>query len=204
MNSDELEVKFYLTDLRGFESRLRAKGANRVTARTYELNLRFDLPGDELSKDHRVLRLRQDVNAHMTYKGPSQDREGVTARQEIEFEVSDFQAARRLLEALGYAICVSYEKYRTTYDLEGVKITIDEMPYGQFCEVEGPNPAVIQSVSGQLGLDWSTRIMDSYLMLFGSLKKRLGLQMRDLTFENFAGTSVSAEDLGVKVADLAR
>ncbi len=204
MNSDELEVKFYLTDLRGFESRLRTKGASRVTARPYELNLRFDSPGGELSREHRVLRLRQDVNGVMTYKGPGQDREGVTARQEIEFQVSDFQAARRLLEALGYNICVSYEKYRTTYDLEGVKITIDEMPYGKFCEVEGPNPAIIQAVSEQLGLDWSTRIMDSYLMLFGCLKKTLGLEMRDLTFENFNGVTVTAENLGVKVADPAR
>lgn len=201
MHEHELEVKFYVTDLAGLENRLRAKGANLTAKHVYELNLRFDTPDEKLSREHRVLRLRQETNALMTYKGPSQTREDVTARQEIEFTVSDFQAARRLLEALGYQVSVSYEKYRTTYELEGVKVTLDELPYGNFCEVEGPDGDSIHSVAGQLELDWSARIMDSYLMLFSCLKSKKGLEMSDLTFKNFEGTAYTAEDLGVRVAD---
>jgi adenylate cyclase class 2 len=170
----ELEVKFFVTQLSALENRVRALGATRVSVRTYEVNLRFDTPARELTSGHRVLRLRQDANALMTYKGPSQARDDVTARLEIEFEVGDFQAARRLLEALGYQVESSYEKYRTTYEMEGVKITLDELPYGKFCEVEGPDAGSIQSVAGQLGLDWSARVMDSYLVMFGRLKEKMG------------------------------
>ncbi|MCL4559776.1 MAG: class IV adenylate cyclase [Chloroflexi bacterium] len=197
----ELEVKFYLTNQRAVENRLRALDANQVHLRTYELNLRFDNAAGELAKEHKILRLRQDTSAVMTFKGPSQEREEVTARLEVEFQVSDFLAARRLLEMLGFEVCVSYEKYRTTYDLEGVKITLDEMPYGRFIEVEGPDPKRIQAVAGQLGLDWSARIMDNYLALFYRLKEKRGMAFHDLTFANFEKVQVSADDLGVRPAD---
>jgi adenylate cyclase class 2 len=170
--------------------------------RVFEVNLRFDTAAHELSSGHRVLRLRQDAGAHLTYKGPSQQRSGVTARQEIEFELDDFGAARRLLEALGYQVDVIYEKYRTTYDLEGVKITLDELPFGFFCEVEGPDPDSIQAASQKLGLNWDVRVMDSYLMLFAQLKDKKKWAFRDLTFTNFVGITVVPEDLELHAADL--
>jgi adenylate cyclase class 2 len=201
MDDEELEVKFYLNDLRALESRVRAQGANRISIRTYEINLRFDTPEERLSASQKVLRLRQDTTATLTFKGPSQNRQDVTARQEIEFAVSDFGAARRLLEALGYTVHVIYEKHRTTYDLEGVKITLDELPYGNFCEVEGPDPQTIQAMAVRLGLDWSARVMDSYLALFGCLKEKQKLDFRDLTFNNFEHVRVLPADLGVRVGD---
>ena len=197
----ELEVKFYLTNRREIEDRVRDLGASRTSIRTFEINLRFDSPDGSLTASQKVLRLRQDTRARLTFKGPSQNRQDVAARQEIEFQVGDFGAARRFLEALGYEVNVIYEKYRTTYELENVQITLDEMPYGRFCEVEGPDAASIQSVAERLGLDWSARVMESYMALFSSLKKRLGLSFRDLTFANFEHLSISSEDLGVRVAN---
>lgn len=204
MKEDELEVKFYINRFQKLETRLQELDANLIHSRTYELNLRFDTPSGELTQAHRVLRLRQDVRALLTYKGPSRDLQDVTARQEIEFQVSDFQAARRLLEALGYGVSVSYEKYRTTYDLEGVYIMLDELPFGRFCEVEGPDPASIQAVAAQLGLDWSARIWDSYLVLFTKLRERIHLPGQDLVFRNFEGMQITPEQLGVRPADAAR
>ena len=197
----ELEVKFYLTNRREIEDRVRDLGASRTSIRTFEINLRFDAPDGSLTASQKVLRLRQDTHARLTFKGPSQNRQDVAARQEIEFQVGDFAAARRFLEALGYEVNVIYEKYRTTYELENVQITLDEMPYGRFCEVEGPDAASIQSVAERLGLDWSARVMESYMALFSSLKKRLSLSFRDLTFANFEHLRISSEDLGVRVAN---
>lgn len=199
--NEELEVKFYLTDPRGIESKVRAQGASRIYFRTYEVNLRFDTPDGQLGKARKVLRLRQDSKALLTFKGPGEDRQEVTARQEIEFEVSDFPAARRLLEALGYQVSMIYEKYRTTYDLEGVKITLDELPYGNFIEIEGPDPETIRGMAARFNLDWSARVMDSYSALFACLKEHRKLEFRDLTFKNFEKLPVSPQELGVAVAD---
>ena len=52
-------------------------------------------------------------------------------------EVESFDQARAFLAALGYQVDMVYEKYRTKYELEGVHLDLDEMPYGDFIELEG-------------------------------------------------------------------
>ena len=189
-SDQELEVKFFLPDLTTLRARLEAAGAQLVQPRVHEINLRFDTPAGDLASGYRVLRLRQDAEARLTYKGPGELVDGVRSRQELEFSVSDFDTARKFLEALGYQVSVMYEKYRATYALEGVLVTLDEMPYGNFAEVEGPDGASIRQTAAALGLDWERRILDSYIMLFDRLRERLGLAFRDLSFDNFEGLNV--------------
>lgn len=92
----EIEVKFWVQDLAPSQVRLEEIGARLVRPRTLERNLRFDNPASELTRNHRVLRLRMDTVARLTYKGPGFVRHGVRHREEIEFEVSDFGAARAI------------------------------------------------------------------------------------------------------------
>jgi len=177
-------------------------GAQEVQARTHEMNLRFDTPEGELTQKMQVLRLRQDTVARLTYKGPSESKDGVRVRQEIEFIVSDFHAAHRLLGELGFFVAMIYEKYRQVYDLDGVSVTLDEMPYGDFVEIEGPDTEGIRKVNNLLELDWDARIMESYVVLFNRINTELALGLRDLIFENFMGVDVSLEALNLKPADL--
>jgi adenylate cyclase, class 2 len=166
VQDQEIEVKFFVRDLAVVEQRLQALGAQRTAERVLETNLRYDTPAGDLTREQRVLRLRQDVGAVMTYKGPARAGESVSMRQEIEFQVSDFAAARRLIEALGYVIYMIYEKYRTTYTLGNLEIVLDEMPFGAFVEIEGPDGDQIQQAAAQLKLDWDARSSASYLALF--------------------------------------
>ncbi len=197
----ELEVKFYISNLGKLENRAKSLGARLVQPRTLEYNLRFDTTQGELTRSYQVLRLRQDTANRLTYKGSGVLLDGVRLRKEIEFEVSDFDNARALIEALGYRVSMIYEKYRAVYELDGVLITLDEMPYGNFAEIEGPDAASIQAVNRRLGLDWGARILDSYAMLFQIVCRKLGLNLRDLTFENFAAINVTTANLGVRPAD---
>ena len=201
MSDQELEVKYYLKDLFLIEGRLVELGAPLIHQRIHELNLRFDTPDLELSKGGMVLRLRQDTEARMTFKGPGRDEEGVRARHEIEFSVSDFRAARELIFALGFQVLMVYEKFRTTYEWKGTHITLDEMPYGNFVEIEGPDASLIQRVNQELGLDWGARIFESYTALFERLRVNLDLSFRDLIFENFEGVEITPEKLNVRPAD---
>lgn len=201
-NEKELEVKFFLANPDDLEQRLKRLGATLVQPRIFELNLRFDTPDESLSKASRVLRLRQDAQAVMTYKGPSQAQDGVSARQEIEFTVGDLVTARHLLEALGYQVNVIYEKYRSTYLLENVKVTLDEMPFGNFAEIEGPDPAAIRATAETIHLNWEARSTDSYLAIFNRFKNTRQLSMRDLTFSAFEGLHVALSELGIEPGDL--
>ncbi len=197
----ELEVKFYISDLADLEKRLVASGANLVQPRTHEYNLRFDTPSGDLGQRESMLRLRRDSASHVTYKGPSTTLGGVLARQEIEFEVSSFAAAQKLIEALGFRSKFVYEKYRTTYALDGLKVTLDEMPYGHFAEIEGTQAAPIQAAAKKLGLDWAARLPETYISIFRRLKELFSLHFNDVTFANFTNVKFDLDRAGVKFAD---
>jgi adenylate cyclase class 2 len=176
-------------------------GAILTQPRTYEINLRFDTPSGDLSSGYRVLRLREDLDARLTYKGPGTLSDGARVRQEIEFTVGDFQAAQAFLEALGYQVVLVYEKYRTIYDVGRVHVTLDEMPFGCFSELEGETPQEIIDLGERLGLNWERRVLDSYTMLFERYKQSQNLDLRDLTFENFDGRMVTPDMLSVQPGD---
>jgi adenylate cyclase, class 2 len=200
----EVEIKFYLTDMSSFENRVRSIGASLVRPRTREVNYRFDTPDMKLSREHRVLRLRQDTSTILTYKGPAQPSDSVSIRPEIEIEVNDLSTASDLFEALGYCLSVKYEKWRTIYQLGELKITLDEMPFGNFTEIEGGSSTLIQKTSTLLALDWNTRIRESYLMLFDHLKTNKNLPLHNLTFEELKDLEIKPVDLGVRPSDIPR
>jgi adenylate cyclase class 2 len=176
-------------------------GARQTQTRLHEVNLRLDTPDLALTKSLQVLRLRQDDQARVTYKGPGIDQGGARLRQEIEFIVSDFEASRRLFAALGYQVAMMYEKYRRVYDLDDVHVTLDEMPYGDFIEIEGPQPESILLASQRLGLAWERRILDSYTALFEELRAVLRFEFRDLNFENFTQYKSPMAMLDIRFAD---
>lgn len=197
----ELETKYHLANLAALRARLENLGAECIQPRTFEVNLRFDTHAGDLTRTYQVLRLRRDTAAHMTYKGPAEDRGGARLRREIEFEVGDFEAACRLLEALGYHVTVRYEKYRTTYRLQDVLITLDELPYGDFAELEGPTPEHIRAVNDLLSLRWEARLSESYLGLFERARALSGWPFHDLVFSHFEGMTAPLAPLGLPAAD---
>ena len=197
----ETEAKFYVRDLGRVESRLLELDARLLQGRILETNIRFDLPGAPLRAEGRVLRLRRDAGAKFTYKSASTNEQGVLSREEIEFGVEDFEKAKRFLEALGYQKLVYYEKYRTTYELNDLLIMLDELPYGNFVEIEGATVDAIRATANQLNLEWDSAIATSYNALFDRVRSALNLSVQDLSFEEFRDIKVGATHLGVIAAD---
>ncbi len=197
----EIEIKVHVNDLARIEKRLLGLGAVLLHPRQHEINLRFDTPDQSLAHKAQVLRLRQDDQARLTFKGQGTARDGVRIRQEIEFSVSDIDAARLFLEALDFQVYTAYEKYRTTYQYKGCEIVLDELPYGSFYEIEGPDVETVQAVNSELGLRWGSGVALSYTELFQQLRGVYGWEFNDLTFENFTGVAFDLTAVGVKPAD---
>lgn len=204
MNSSgtEIETKFYVRDLKKIEMRLRELEARLVQTRVLELNLRFDLSDGTLRNTFRVLRLRQDEQAILTYKGAGKSIDGIRAREEWEVVVSDFATMQKILESLGYLIQFTYEKYRTTYSLDETLVMLDEMPYGCFVEIEGADQSSIFSLADRLLLDKSFAISESYQVLFDRVKTAKGLSFRDLSFDNFSNIHVIPADMNIATAEM--
>jgi adenylate cyclase class 2 len=202
MNGHETEAKFYLRDLKKIELRLRKLKAQLIQPRIHEINLRFDNANNDLRNAYRVLRLRQDKKAHLTFKGPSVEKgDGVLSREEIEFIVEDFEVAKKFLEALGYKAVVFYEKFRTTYELNDIHIMLDELPFGNFVEVEGESVEAIHNIADLLGLKWDVMINAGYHALFERAAGKYNLESSQISFTALNTIKITLDDLCIQAAD---
>jgi len=197
--------------------RIQKLGARLIQPRVMEINIRFDQPDGRLRAEGQVLRLRQDTEARLTYKGRGINENGIVSRTEIEFTVETFEKAKLFVEALGYQKIMQYDKYRTTYaldsesllpkiqqrnvEIQSCHIMLDELPYGNFVEIEGEDIESIHRVADELRLDIDKALSTSYFALFEQIKQTMGLNFDDLTFENFKSINVTTDGLQVRPAD---
>ena len=94
----EIEVKFYVCDLAGLQQRLLEQGAVLELERVHEINLRFDTGDRALFQAGQVLRLRQDTEARITFKGPGQVQAGARLSR---FEIAEPTLNKIFLDLVG-------------------------------------------------------------------------------------------------------
>ena len=192
----EVEVKFLVADLAAMRQRIEAAGGVLHRGRVYERNIRYDNAWQGLMRQDKLLRLRQDSRNVITFKGPAQnvDVAQVKIREELEIEVNDFDTAAAILQRLGFEPVQVYEKYRETFQLGPVEVVLDELPFGNFMELEGEEGEIV-AAAARLGLDWEQRILANYLYLLSLVNTHYSLAIADLTFANFAGLNISMPDV---------
>jgi adenylate cyclase, class 2 len=133
----EIEKKYRLTKTQRAEvlGRLAAIGAKRK-GEDFEVNILYT--GESLDVTRSVLRLRRIGNRGvLTFKESLPTRFDIKLRREDETRVGDPDAMELILEALGFAPALVYEKRRVTWRLGPTEIVIDELPFGLFMEIEG-------------------------------------------------------------------
>lgn len=188
----EIECKIYIPNLAQIQRTL-AQQAVMVKPRVFEHNILYDTPDREFVTKDIVLRLRQDEQTRLTYKGPMiVDSTGIRQRLELETSIGDFSTLDTILQHLGFLHGIAYEKYRTTYQwptLPDAEIVLDELPFGNFLEIEGL-PAAIESILADLGLGSAPIIPKGYIALFKRVCDQYQLPFTDLTFANFAGREI--------------
>ncbi len=189
---NETEIKLYVKELKSVQGRLEKAGATLKAPRVYERNVRYDDAERTLTPSGKVIRLREDTRVRLTYKDEGTVTNGVVSRFEAEVEVSDFDAMETILGKIGYTPYLVYEKYRTTYEMDGAEIVLDEMPYGNFVEIEG-EAETIKKLVDALELGGARQYEGSYSTLFERVRQKLGLKFTDLTFANFKDVAVTED-----------
>ncbi len=191
MENLEIEVKFYLTDIESVRNRITELGAV-CQGKVFESNIRYEDADNTLIQKKSLLRLRKDSSVKLTFKSepPVKDNQ-FKIHRELEVEVSDFSIMHRMLEALGYHKEQVYEKWRETFILNNTHFCIDNMPYGDFLEIEGEKTA-IRDMADKLGLKWEKRILMNYLRIFDIVRQEMNLSFSDITFDNFKNLRVDS------------
>lgn len=184
----EIEAKMKVEDLEGVRGKLREAGARRV-GRDFEVNTFFDTEDRSLLASDEGLRVRKarreetgEESIVMTYKGPRHH--GILkSRDEVEVGVGGMEGAVELLGRLGFKVVLSFEKRRESWELEGCKVELDELPYlGTFVEIEGPGEEAVLKVRGMLGLNERGLVKASYAALLAEYVQERGLGMKVVTF----------------------
>lgn len=141
--------------------RLSPKRLEEITARLAELDAEFRKEVFEVNYQHRggdmdergaTLRLRKigDFTV-LTYKEKIKTADGSKQRVEYETSVADVDAMEEIIERLGYRLTAVYEKRRKYWRLGNAEVVLDELPFGQYMEIEGTIED-IATIEGLLGL----------------------------------------------------
>jgi len=147
----EIEKKYHLSP----------KRLDEITDRLIELKAAFRNEVFEVNYQHRggemdergaTLRLRKigDFTV-LTYKEKIKTAEGFKQRVEYETSVAAVDAMENIIERLGYRLTAVYEKRRKYWDLANVEVVLDELPFGEYMELEGTIED-IENVEALLGL----------------------------------------------------
>ena len=175
----EVELKYLEPDLLSLRARLVELGARLVEERGLEVNLVFDDEAGGLAQSGRLLRLR---NGHdLTVKLPVNDAR-FKVRDEIKIEIASGDV-ERALRGLGYEVVFRYEKFREGWDVGGMFVTLDELPFiGAVVEIEGDRER-IDSTARALGLGALSTSTANYRGLFEEWAEAHSHVPGDLTFE---------------------
>lgn len=159
----EKEMKFLFADeeAEGLRRTIRSLSGVIGEGRAYEKSTMYDTAAGVIAARDARLRLREIRRAddsqtlEFCYKKRLSVVDGVKHEEEIECAFSaDAAAFASLLGVMGYAPKSSYERYRETYRYQGVKITLDQFPFGAIAEIEGDEGAI---AAARLALDLEAR-----------------------------------------------
>lgn len=157
--------------------KLEKSGFQRTTRRDTE-DLTFE-------KQNTFIRTREDNKNIITVKRKTHNNTEVFEREEFETEIDDIEVMNSILEILGLTKTWIMEKYRIQGQYDNVTITLDELPFGIYMEIEGEEEDIVE-VANQLGLNLEGKITVTYWDLWDAYKAEHNIdpQIENIVFEN--------------------
>ena len=148
----EIEAKFL--QVKPDEIRTRLKKAGAQCEQPMKLMRRVVFDNDVMRKKDAFVRVRDEgYRITMTYK--QYDEMSLTGAKEIEFTVSDYDAAIAFCEAAGIVPKSVQEARREVWKLDDVEVVIDEWPWIRpFVEIEGPAEDSVVAAAEKLDFKW--------------------------------------------------
>lgn len=140
----EIEKKYRLTP---GQTELISASLNRLgaefTGEEFEENTIYG--GPPLDGQNAILRVRHTGDRTiLTFKKRIGSELPVKQQIEYESEVGDADAIASILESLGLAPRLVYEKRRRTWRSRSAEIVLDELPFGLYMEIEGSVTAIAE------------------------------------------------------------
>ncbi|MFA6253618.1 MAG: class IV adenylate cyclase [Patescibacteria group bacterium] len=157
----EYEATFCHINKDDIRQRLKKAGAQMIYPEFLMKRYVWNFP-----KGHEVkggwIRVRQEADKiTMSVKVVPSDKK-IKDQKEACIEISDFDKAREIINALGCQEMAYQESKRELWKIGQVEITIDEWPFLEpFVEIEGSSEQVVKDVAQKLDFDYSQAMFGS-------------------------------------------
>ncbi len=141
----EIEKKFILSSDQRKQvlENLKELGAKYIRE-DFEENMLYS--GGILGEKGAVLRIRKIADKTvLTYKERIENAADVKQQIEYETVVEKAEEMEKIIESLGFEKALVYEKRRQTWRFRAVEIVLDELPFGQYMEIEGSITAIAEA-----------------------------------------------------------
>lgn len=141
----EIEKKYRLTDeQKQFVLNALSEFGAEFIREDFEENIIYR--GGILAETGAVLRVRKtEDKTILTYKKRIQNEFNIKQQIEHETEVANADELEKIIESLGFVRVLVYEKRRRTWNFRAVEIVLDELPFGEFMEIEGAITAIAEA-----------------------------------------------------------
>ncbi len=148
----EFEVKFLNIDIDKIREKLNQQNAKLINPMRMMKRAIFETP--EMKQKDSFIRVRDEGDkVTLTYK--MHQSEAIDGAKEIEINVSDFDNAVGIINAINIPLKSVQESKRETWTLNNTEIVIDIWPWlNPYIEIEGNNEEEIKDTTAKIGLDW--------------------------------------------------
>jgi adenylate cyclase class 2 len=159
----EYEAKVLDIDPATMADLILSKGGREVASTTVQRRYVYDIvPGDQ----SKWIRLR-DNGRQTTLAVKRIAHDGIDGTYEVEVTVGNLDTTIELLGLLGFQPKGYQENRRTSFELEGASLEIDEWPMiPPYLEIEAASPEDVIRVAGILGYDESQVTSDNTTKIY--------------------------------------
>jgi adenylate cyclase class 2 len=168
----EIEVKVPVKDFKEIKKILKDLKAEKKCKRTFEKNILFENEKLKIAEKGWVFRLRKFGKKNiLTLKTKAKGKKGFKVREEININVDDFEKMEKFLKKIGFFEIFYYEKYREDYEFNGLQISLDKTPVGNYIELEGDYKKILGFLK-KINVPLNQTLSLSYLQLFRIFDKK--------------------------------
>lgn len=183
----EVEYRFKVYDKKRLIKLLNSL-IKKPVKRVYELSVMFDNPHGLMQTTNGRVRVRTigRFKKVFTYKKPVKTNKSVNKELEYEVEFRDENnQIEKILNAMEFDPTTSYERYRTEWKVNKSTIMLDEYPFADLLEIEGPEKDII-SLSKKFGFNPRGGLTKACDTLFQEWRKERGLPFKPhMRFNDF-------------------
>lgn len=173
----EVELKMHITDIANTRKALLAEGYAISQERGLEISTMYDNVEQTMQHTNGRIRLRKTIQGNeFCYKLPIKS-EGIKKEIELEVQVSDYKLMVEILEKMLFIRTTGYERYRTIFVKQNIKITLDEFPFDNFIEIEGDEVQILAEAA-KLGYKKEDNLIKPCDTLFSEWRQSRGLPFK--------------------------